>query len=188
MEAAPVCGRLRPDECAPSLLDLPDDVLARVLSHAPLRVGLAINRRCRHLATGQLRSICPVSDHPGALVSGSLGVIAQHIDPLDPHNRDESLRGMLPLLAAAPRLHTVRLLHLTSRPNVQVLAQLPRVRDVELGSIGPAHLPALAQLVHVTALAVSNCRGVATLDFTGGMSSLCELTLSHAHSLEVCRS
>jgi Leucine-rich repeat (LRR) protein len=166
---------------------LPDDVLARILTYVPSHIGLSINRRYRMLT---LRHVCSVAprieyQHVSASKSSEEG---QATDPLDPHISDNSLVGILDALWQCPRLHTVKLSYLTTQYNIAALTQLPQIRELELGTVSASHLPCLACLTQLTALSIANCRGIATLDFVSGLRNLQDLTLSHAHSLEVCSS
>lgn len=166
------------------LNNLPDDVLARILTYVPCHIGLSINRRCRLLT---LRHVCSVAprvecQHASASTSSQEG---QATDPLDPHINDNSLVGILDTLQECPSLHTVKLLYLTTQFNIAALTELPQIRELEIGTISASHLPSLGLLAQLTALSIANCRGIATLDFVSGLRSLQDLTLSHAHSLEV---
>jgi hypothetical protein len=166
--------------CAELLDCLPDDILARILSCVPRHIGLSINQRCRTLS---MRHICSVAPRNTNVISSPQQ--PQPADPLDPHINDDSLKDIIDLLRKCPRLHTVKLLYLTSRPNIAALTELPQIRELELGTISTSQLPMLAGLTQLTALSVANCRGIASLDFVSGLRSLQEITLSHSHSLEV---
>ena len=181
-----MCNELFPAGASTSLTfaQLPDELLLRILRHCKVAELLRINHRCRALALSLVRTVYPSGDLPyGVCATGEHDAPVR--DPLNPHSDDSSLQLVLPALARATSLYTVKLGYLTSRRNIAMLAQLPQLKHVQLGHVLPMHFAAIEALATVQALTIASFQNNSPLDFVAKLSRLTSLTISRAHTVEV---
>lgn len=181
-------GASRPQATSSDLISrLPTEVLVRVVSQCNAKICLRVSRRFRAAVQQQITTASPdYGQHTSYGVRCLTGKPAgQSDDPLDPHCEDSSVRDVLPLLSSAAHLHTVKLGYLTSKANIQLLADLPQLQCLQLGSVSASQHPAVAALTQLQVLTIMSFQEQAPLDFITSLQELRELTMQRAHTVEV---